>query len=179
MPTAAPTLKQTVAASTAVPTAAATTAAPVTTAPTEAAVTVTNTSGDKISNDVFFGSNDGSSTVRKTSIGLFEGFVPVAQREQQYGVKYDHVLLFDFVNALKYDRYAAYIDRGYNVILNMEVTVAGLDGPPVLQAIANGEFDQYFIPFAEQTVAGGRPFWIRTLHEQNGDWYPLSAHTIL
>jgi hypothetical protein len=91
---------------------------------------------------------------------LFEGFIPVAQREQQYGVKYDHVLLFEFVNALNYNKYAEYIDRGYNVILNMEVSVAGLDGPPVLKAIANGEFDQYFIPFAEQTVAGGELYSI-------------------
>jgi hypothetical protein len=50
------------------------------------------------------------------------------------------------------------------VILNMEVSVAGLDGPPVLKAIANGEYDQYFIPFADQTVAGGETYTIYIIY---------------
>ncbi|KAG5181832.1 glycoside hydrolase superfamily, partial [Tribonema minus] len=35
-----------------------------------------------------------------------------------------------------------------------------------------GEFDDALRAFAQETTVRGRGFWVRTLHEFNGDWYP-------
>jgi hypothetical protein len=54
----------------------------------------------------------------------------------------------------------------------------GVDNPNILhplQAILNGEYDDYIREFARDAVAFKRPLLLRWGHEMNGDWYAWSG----
>jgi endoglucanase len=80
------------------------------------------------------------------------------------------VLQFQSIFKLDYSQVTSYIARGYNFILNIQFDDSSGEG--VLKPIIQGQYDKYLTAFAQQTVAGKNQFWIRTLHEQNGNWYP-------
>jgi hypothetical protein len=55
----------------------------------------------------------------------------------------------------------------------------GVDNPNILkplQAILEGEFDEYIHEFAQDAAAFKKPLFMRWGHEMNGDWYPWSGH---
>ena len=107
-------------------------------------------------------------THRPVSVGLYQGQQSVYSREAEYGVKFDHVLLFQPVQQLNHTEVASYLDRGHAVILNIEFR----SHTAVLQDIADGKFDAQLTAFSTALRDDGRAIKIRTLHEPIGNWYP-------
>jgi hypothetical protein len=104
---------------------------------------------------------------RPVTIGLYEGYKSVYEREKEYGVQFDHVLLFQSVDKLNYPLIKQYFDNGHDVILNMEFMAPAA----VLYDITVGNYDKYLYPFAEAVRKGAHLLTLRTLHEFNGNWY--------
>eukprot|EP00953_Heterococcus_sp_UTEX-ZZ885_P031747 16619-Heterococcus_DN1.PRE.5 len=130
-----------------------------------------------------------TSIKRPFKVGIFEGALftsgplSVTEREKAYGFHYDHLLRFQSVYALDHKELKAILDGGHNVILNMEFMTDYADNTlhptrhmctttACVKDIHLGVFDKYLIPFAKSLKADGRQITIRTLHEQNGNWYP-------
>ena len=103
---------------------------------------------------------------RPVSIGLYQGTKSVYDREAEYGIHFNHILLFQYVQSLDYNEIKRYFQGGHNVVLNIEFT----SPTAVLRDITVGKFDQYLYSFAAQVRSGGQKLTIRTLHEANGGW---------
>lgn len=87
--------------------------------------------------------------------------------EDELNVEFDHILQFQSVKSLNYSKIIPYLDRGYDVILNVEFQ----DSYANLKQIAAGAYDGYLTNLANAIKADGRTVWLRPLHEFNGDWY--------
>lgn len=92
---------------------------------------------------------------------------PITTYEQDLGLKLDSILQFQPVKALNYSQIIPLLNRGYDVILNIEF----IDSFANLKSIAAGYYDHYLINLANAIKADGRTIWLRPLHEFNGDWY--------
>lgn len=92
---------------------------------------------------------------------------PIWQYEEELNVEFDHILQFQSVKSLNYGKITPYLDRGYDVILNVEFQ----DSYANLKQIAAGAYDSYLINLINAIKADGRTVWLRPLHEFNGDWY--------
>jgi hypothetical protein len=101
---------------------------------------------------------------RHVDVGIFADRTTIAAREQTYGFHYQHLLIFQPVTQLDYAEIQTINKSGHDVILNMEF-------PTNLFDILNGDFDPQLTLFAQEITAGRHNITIRTLHEQNGDWY--------
>ncbi len=83
------------------------------------------------------------------------------------GVRFNHVLLYQDIRSINYNVVRSYLDKGYDVILN----VTFFDDHANLKDIRDGAYDKYLVDLAEEIKKDGRPIWLRTLHEFNGHWY--------
>ncbi len=101
------------------------------------------------------------------TIGVYPGSKTVMNYETDLGVKFNHVLQFQSIKAINYSKVTDFLNRGYEVILNVEFT----DSYANLKDIAQGKYDSYLLDLCSKIKADGRTIWIRTLHEFNGDWY--------
>lgn len=102
---------------------------------------------------------------RHVDVGIFADPNTIASREQTYGFHFQHLLIFQPVTQLNYAEIASVNKSGHDIILNMEFGSTLVD-------IITGRFDANMISFAKEIVKGNITLTIRTLHEQNGDWYP-------
>jgi hypothetical protein len=100
-------------------------------------------------------------------LGIYPGGETIEEYERDLNTKFDHVLEFQSIKALDYSWIIPYLDKGYNVILNVEF----LDSYANLKGIAAGKYDAYLIKLCDDIKRDGRPIWLRTLHEFNGEWY--------
>ncbi|KAG5186950.1 glycoside hydrolase superfamily [Tribonema minus] len=109
-------------------------------------------------------------TTRKTMVGVQPGGTPLGTREGQYGVKVDSLLMFQKVTDLHFDWVATEMNRGHTVQLVLEFFGTSL------KDIAAGGSDGVLSDFANKAKTDGRQFYIRPLHEFNGDWYPWGIY---
>lgn len=101
------------------------------------------------------------------AVGVYPGGKAVWEYESELGVKFNHVLQFQSVKQLNYAQIVPFLDRGYDIILNIEFQ----DSFANLKQIAAGYYDSYLIALAKAIKNDGRTIWLRPLHEFNGDWY--------
>lgn len=101
------------------------------------------------------------------TVGVYPGGKSIWNYESDLRVKLNHVLQFQNVKQINYTKIVQFLDRGYDVILNVEFT----DTFANLHSIREGAYDQYLISLCNSIRADGRTIWIRTLHEFNGNWY--------
>jgi hypothetical protein len=104
---------------------------------------------------------------QSVAVGVYPGGKSVWSYESDLGIKLNHVLQFQNVKQLNYTKVVQFLDRGYDVILNVEF----LDSFANLRSISQGLYDSYLIALCNAIKKDGRTIWIRTLHEFNGDWY--------
>jgi hypothetical protein len=115
--TAMPTLQATM-MPTPAPTAEPSTAAPQTPAPTAAAVTAVPGAGAAARTDT--NPIDVQYPVeRHIGVGYFDDAIPIATREQEYGIKFDYQLIFQSIDKLDHSIVAGILDNGHTPILNM------------------------------------------------------------
>ncbi|KAG5178477.1 hypothetical protein JKP88DRAFT_248140, partial [Tribonema minus] len=110
------------------------------------------------------------SIAREVALGLYTSALTPLQREALYGVDFQYVLRFQSIFNLNYTDIAKYLDQRFTPILNIEFQSPDdrtMTGAPVLPFLVRGYYDKYLVAFADECVAAGRPFWIRTLHEFN------------
>lgn len=112
-------------------------------------------------------SNSEAASTRQVAVGVYPGGKNVWTYEAELGVKIDHVLQFQEVKKPNFTKIVQFLDRGYDVILNIEFT----DGFPNLKNITAGLYDGYLVSLCNQIKSGGRQIWVRPLHEFNGNWY--------
>jgi hypothetical protein len=119
-----PTAEITPAPSTAAPTTAEpltaepTTAAPTTPAPTAAVVSAVPSDGAAARTEDT--RVDGQYPVeRYIGVGYFDDAIPIATREQNYGIKFDYQLIFQTIERLDHGIVAGILDSGHIPILNM------------------------------------------------------------
>lgn len=93
----------------------------------------------------------------------------IAGYEDELGVNFDHILLFQSVYSLDFSVISGYLDDGYDVVLNLEF----FEGEANLSNIVNGDYDAILDAFITEIDNDGRGnrISIRPLHEFNGNWY--------
>lgn len=97
----------------------------------------------------------------------------IADYEREIGIKFDHILLFQGIYDLNFDKVSQHLDAGYNVVLNLEF----FEREANLRKIVNGDYDTILDSFITQIVNDGRGdrITMRTLHEFNANWYNWSV----
>lgn len=105
-----------------------------------------------------------TSVRRHIDVGIYANPTTISDREQRYGFHFQHLLIFQPVTDLDYSKIQTVITSGHEVILNMEFS-------STLSVILDGTYDAQLTAFAKTIVQAGNTLTIRTLHEQNGDWY--------
>mmetsp|Transcript_19226 Transcript_19226/g.27035 ORF Transcript_19226/g.27035 Transcript_19226/m.27035 type:complete len:457 (-) Transcript_19226:69-1439(-) len=112
-----------------------------------------------------------SSVKRDVEMGIFTSSPTPQQREDELGIDlWDYRLIFMKIYELQFYKIQDVFNQGYTPILNMEFLSSS--DAPVLQKIIDGVYDDQLTDFATECRDYGKSFWIRTLHEYNGDWYP-------
>ena len=109
----------------------------------------------------------GDNGLQRVAVGIYPGGKNIWEYEADLSVSFNHVLQFQSIRQLDYARIVALLDRGYDVILNVEFQ----DSFANLYNVTAGMYDAYLVDLCNSIKADGRTIWIRTLHEFNGDWY--------
>eukprot|EP00612_Vaucheria_litorea_P003972 CAMPEP_0171460858 /NCGR_PEP_ID=MMETSP0945-20130129/5560_1 /TAXON_ID=109269 /ORGANISM="Vaucheria litorea, Strain CCMP2940" /LENGTH=583 /DNA_ID=CAMNT_0011987133 /DNA_START=94 /DNA_END=1845 /DNA_ORIENTATION=+ len=116
-------------------------------------------------------SSSTGSVQREVEVGIFTGSTSPKQREDDFGMEvWSYRLIFMSIFDLQFYKIEDVFNDGYTPILNMEFLSSS--STPVLQKIIDGIYDDELWKFATECTDYGKTFWIRTLHEYNGDWYP-------
>lgn len=111
--------------------------------------------------------NSEAASAGQVAVGVYPGGKSIGSYEAELGVKLDYVLQFQDVKKLDYSKITTFLDKGYEVILNVEF----FDSFANLRSINEGVYDAYLTSLAGAIRADGREVWLRPLHEFNGDWY--------
>jgi hypothetical protein len=93
---------------------------------------------------------------RKIAVGYFNEADPVANREQDYQMQFDHELIFFRVDALNHDAVKDVLSSGHNAIVNLEF----LGDSSTLQPIIDGVYDEQVTAFAQYAADDGRYVYI-------------------
>jgi len=108
---------------------------------------------------------------RNVAVGVYTSSQTPQNREQDLGIEiFDYQLVFQKIYSLDYPEIKSVSSDGYIPILNLEFLSDSSE--PVLKKILSGTYDDQLEAFAKECADGGITFWIRTLHEFNGNWYP-------
>jgi hypothetical protein len=89
---------------------------------------------------------------REIAVGYFNEAEPVAIREQEYQMQFDHELIFFRVDALNHDAVKDVLSSGHNAIVNLEF----LGDSSTLQPIIDGVYDEQVTAFAQYAADDGR-----------------------
>ncbi|KAG5187805.1 glycoside hydrolase superfamily [Tribonema minus] len=112
-----------------------------------------------------------------TAIAILPGNPPALSlpaREALYGVKVESILMFQQINNLHFEWVADELNKGHLPQLVIEFFSDGV----TCAKIAQGMYDPLLMGFINAAKAANdvRPFYIRPLHEFNGDWYPWGIY---
>ena len=83
----------------------------------------------------------GEAAPQRITVGVYPGGKNIWEYEADLSVSFNHVLQFQSVKQLNYAKIIAFLDRGYDVILNVEFTVLSrdlLDDSPSLDDLSHG-----------------------------------------
>jgi hypothetical protein len=108
-------------------------------------------------------------------IGVIENNKSIDDRQKEINAKYDIVVKYQKIDSISYQwTVKPNLDQGKEVVLVVEFMdnqYANLD------SIIAGAYDQYLNSFIGDILNdGNRQFWVRIMHEMNGDWYSWGTY---
>lgn len=113
----------------------------------------------------------GSAVQRHTEVYIYPGLRTLYDREEDYNVTFDGIVMYQKVLDLHWSWIKPYLDKGKQV----EMVLEFIDGTTNLQQIAEGKYDAQLQAFAVDAKKDGRFFKMRVMHEMNGEWYSWST----
>ena len=132
--------------------------------------------GSQLQQDV----REGSSSRRLThasrslrgdlKIGIIQNNKSIEERKQEINADYNVVVKYQKINELNYQWIVKpNLDQGKEVVLVIEFMS---DKYANLDDIIGGTYDHYVNGLIDDILSdGNRQFWVRIMHEMNGDWY--------